>query len=610
MSREQCVRTPSSKPSATGRPDCHCQSCRPGVTRLSAVSNAMRKALVVACLALTGGAALAQTAADIEAARRQAETLQRLEQQRLQQDIERALPPERSPQGVDTRTLVPKTDASAAGQGCHPIRELVITGAPNLPESVRTELNARYLNRCLGVPEIEEILGEITKAYILRGYVAARAYLPAQNLGSGRLEITVIEGKVSSIRIEDGNKGSVSKGNAFPGVEGRVLNLRDLEQGIDQINRLASNNAQLDIQPGDQPGDSSIVVRNEPRSPLHFNIGYDNQGDLNTGKYQTGGTLSVDNPFGFDDFITATHRETTPGDKHRKFSGSDSLLYNIPFGYTTATFGRSRSQYATPVVLPSGLELVSSGNTTTSYITVDRVMYRDQANKATLGATLTTKQSRNYLAGNFMQVSSRNLTVLDIDGSLATALGGGAFQLNAGLSEGLDAMGALKDLDGLPDTAPRAQFRKYRLGANYTLPFRLADRDAAFSSQLTTQYAENVLYGSEQMLIGGLYTVRGFVRNTLSGDHGFYWRNELSTRFPVQVGDTTLGGRAFVAYDQGRVTNRAPGVPSGSLAGGAIGVSIAWKGASWEWFCTRPLSGPSWMNLEGTQTWFRVSLSL
>ena len=570
----------------------------------------MLKSSIAVCLAVTCATLLAQTPADVEAARRQAEVMQRLEQQRLQQDIERALPPERSPQGVDTKALVPKSDASSAGPGCHTIREIAITGAPHLPESVGTEIRSRYLDRCLGVSEIEEILGEITKAYILRGYVTARAYLPAQNLASGRLEIVVIEGKVSSIRIEDGGKGSVSKGNAFPGVEGRVLNLRDLEQGIDQLNRLASNNARLDIVPGEQPGESIVVIRNEPRSRFHFNIGYDNQGDSNTGKYQTGGTLSLDNPFGFDDFITATHRETTPGDKGRKFSGSDSLLYSIPFGYTTATLGKSRSQYATPVALPSGLELVSSGNTTTSYITVNRVMYRDQANKATLGATLTTKQSRNYLAGNFMQVSSRNLTVLDIDGSLATALGGGALQLNAGLSEGLDAMGALTDLDGLPDSAPRAQFRKYRLGANYTLPFRLADHDAAFSSQLAIQRAENVLYGSEQMLIGGLYTVRGFVRNTLSGDHGYYWRNEVSMRFPVQIGDTTLGGRAFVAYDQGRVTNRAPGVPSGSLAGGAIGVSIAWKGASWEWFCTRPLSGPSWMNLEGTQTWFRVSLSL
>lgn len=554
--------------------------------------------------------AAAQTPADIESARRQAEVLQRLEQERARQDIEKSLAPERAPQGIDTEKLVPEPDASVAGKGCHLIREIIISGAPRLPDSLHADLNGRFVGRCLGIPEIEQILGEITKAYIVQGYVTARAYLPAQNLGSGRLEITVIEGKVGAIRIDDGGRDSVSVNNVFPGVEDNVLNLRELEQGIDQINRLASNNARLDIQPGDKPGESVIIVHNEPRSRLHFNIGYDNQGDRSTGQYQTGGTLSLDDPLGFNDFVTFTHRETTPGDKQRKYTSSDSLLYNIPFGYATASVGASRSSYATPVSLPSGLALVSSGNSTTTFITLDRVMYRDQASKATLGATLTTKASRNYLDDNFLFVGSRNLTLLDMDASVATVLGRAAVQANAGVTQGLDAMGALTDADALPDSSPRAQFRKYRLGANVTLPFQLADHDALFTSQFAGQYAESVLYGSEQMLIGGLYTVRGFVSNTLSGDHGYFWRNELSVRFPIQTGDTVLAGRAFIAYDWGTVSNRAPGVPSGSLAGGALGISVAWKGASWEWFCTRPISGPSGMELEGTQAWFRVAISL
>ena len=571
---------------------------------------AMRFFCIFAGLVAFSAITAAQTPADIESARRQAEVLQRLEQERSRQDIEKALPPERAPQGVDTGKLVPKPDASAAGTGCHLIREIVISDAPRLPDSVRAEISARFVGRCLGVPEIEQILGELTKAYILQGYVAARAYLPAQNLASGQLEIVVIEGKVGAIRIDDADKRSISVNNVFPGVEHNALNLRDLEQGIDQINRLSSNNARLDIQPGEKPGESLIVVHNEPGPRFHLNVGYDNQGDRTTGRRQTSGTVSLDNPLGFNDFFTLTHRETTPGERGQKFSGSDSLLYGIPFGYTTVSVGGSRSSYATPVVLPSGLELVASGNSAISFVTLDRVMYRDQSSKATLATTLTTKESKNYLDDNFLFVGSRKLTLLDVDASLATLLGGAAVQANVGVTQGLHAMGALKDADGLPGSAPRAQFRKYRLGANFTLPFRLVNRDAMLTSQFVSQRAENVLYGSEQMLIGSLYTVRGFARNTLSGDHGYFWRNELSVRFPIQAGDTVLSGRAFIAYDQGRVSNRAPGVPSGGLAGGALGISVAWKGANWDWFCTHPISGPSGMQLEGTQAWFRVSFSL
>lgn len=563
-----------------------------------------------ACLIGACGVALAQTPADLEAARRQSEVLQRQEQERLRQDIERAQPPERQPQGIDTRSLVPKTDASAAGAGCHTIREIAIAGAPRLPDSVRSELKARYIDRCLGVAEIEEILGEITKAYILRGYIAARAYLPAQNLSSGRLEIVVVEGEVGSILIQDGGKNSVSKGNAFPLVEGRVLNLRDLEQGIEQINRLSSNNASMDVQPGEKPGESVVVIRNEPRFPLHFSLSYDNQGTPSTGRHQTGLTLSYDNPLGFNDFVTVTHRESTPGDDRLRFSGSDSVTYSIPFGYSTASLGWSKSKYASTIALPSGLDLLSTGDTTTSFIKLDRVVYRDQTNRATLGATLTTKDSRNYLNDQYLQVSSRDLTVLDLDGSLSTRLLGGVLMIDAGLAQGLDTLGALSDAPNLPDTAPHAQFRKYKLGVNYQYPFAVFGQEASFSSQFAGQYAEDVLYGSEQMLIGSLYTVRGFVRNTLSGDHGYYWRNELSTRVPLRFGDQTISARAFIGLDYGEVSNRAPGAVQGRISGGAFGISASWRGATWEWFQTRPLSGPSWMTLESAQTWFRVSFSM
>lgn len=574
------------------------------------MKSALKQWLVFMFLVLPGAFTWAQTPADVEAARRQAETLQRLEQERLRQDVERARPPERAPEGIDTRSLAPKPDASSAGSGCHVIREIVIVGARRLDASVPEMLKARFVGRCLGVAEIEEILGEITRAYILKGYVAARAYLPAQNLSSGRLEIMVVEGAVSSIRIEDGGRSSISKGNVFPGIEGRALNLRDLEQGIDQINRLASNNAQLDILPGDKAGESVIVIRNEPRRPFHFNVGYDNQGDPSTGRHQTGATFSFDNPLGFNDFIAVTHRESTPGDEERKYSGSDSFLYNIPFGYSTLTLGKSRSRYVSTILLPSGLDMKSSGNSTISFAKLDRVVYRDQATRLTVSATLTTKESKNYLADQLLQVSSRDLTLLDLDASLATRVGGTALQVDAGIAQGLDAFGALSDPSGLPATVPRAQFLKYKLGANLTLPFTLASHDAMFTSQISSQYSEKVLYGSEQLLIGSLYTVRGFLRNTISGEKGYFWRNELSMRFPVNLGETPIAGRAFLAYDLGEATSRAPGTPSGRLTGCAFGFSVAWKGATWEWFHARPLSGPAWMNLESPQTWFRVSFAM
>ena len=364
-------------------------------------------------------------------------------------------------------------------------KQITINGAPNLPAAERQRIADEFGDRCTDVGDIERILAEITRNYIARGFITTRAYLPPQDLSAGHLEILVIEGVVGKILIDDGNANSISIGNVFPGVEHGILDLRALEQGIDQINRLASNNAQLDIQPGEAPGESTVVVHNQARSPLHLSVSNDNQGSEPTGRNQTGVTFGADNLLNFDKFFSVTHREATPGYPASKYSASDSFNLSIPYGYWTLSLGNSRSRYVSMISVPSGLALVSSGNSKTNNLRLDRVVYRDQSTRALLAATVTTKQSRNYLDDQLLLVSSRELTVLDLDGNLSTGFMGGALSLDLGYAQGLAAMGALRDAANLPDWAPRAQFSKYKMGFNYSLPFRVFGKDAAFTSQLS-----------------------------------------------------------------------------------------------------------------------------
>ena len=103
--------------------------------------------------------------------------------------------------------------------------------------------------------------------------------------------------------------------------------------------------------------------------------------------------------------------------------------------------------------------------------------------------------------------------------------------------------------------------------------------------------------------------MRGFVRNTLAGDDGYYLRNELSVREHVVIGRERISSRFYVGYDTGEVWNRSEGVPSGRLAGMALGMSANWRGATFELFNTRPLTLESSMTKESSQTWFRLAYS-
>jgi len=567
-------------------------------------------AILLFAAVLTPRVAVAQTPADIEAARSQAEIIQRLEQERLLREQEEARRRAERVEGVDTKSLEPQIVVPDIGAPCRDIRTIVINGAPNLRKQVRERIIGEFAGRCLNVGDIERILAEITRDYIDRGYITTRAYLPPQDLSKGQLEILVIEGVVERIMIRDGDAHSVSVGNVFPGVEGDLLNLRDLEQGIDQINRLASNDAKLDIQPGEKPGGSLVVVHNQPRSRFHLNAAVDNQGSEATGDVQTGVVATADHLLGFNEMISISHRESTPGEQGRKHSRSNNLSVSIPFGYTSVFLGASYSKYASPVIVPSGLELVSSGTSKTQNVRLDHVVYRDQSTRALLAATLTAKESDNFLDGLFLGVSSRRLTILDLDGNLNMGVAGGVLSLDFGYARGLDALGALEDSDGLPDYVPRAQFGKFKGGFNYSRPFRLLDKAFSLTSQLSAQKAQDTLYGSEQFLIGSVYTVRGFVNNTLSGDDGYYWRNEIAVRQPLTVGSETLSTRIYVGYDIGEVWSRVDGNPEGRLAGRVVGLSLNWRGATVDLFNTQPLTLPDTMIKEPSQTWFRVAYSL
>ncbi len=547
----------------------------------------------------------AQSAAD--AAARQADVLQRQNQERVTRDIENALPRDRSTPGIDTRALVPKVDASAAGSKCHPIATIAIEGAPNLSASVREGIVRRFANQCLGVAEVEQILGDITKDYVVRGFITTRAYLPAQDLSQGRLAILVLEGKVESVVLNEGARRSIRPWNAFPAAGG-LLNLRDFEQGIEQVNKLSSNSATLDIQPGEQAGASKVVINNTPSFPFHAGLSADNAGSDSTGRNQLGATLSADRLLGMNELLLFTYRRSQPNDNFRKGSVSKSLTFMVPLRYATMTYSGSRSHFTSEVAVPSSAPLAFQGVSQSDSVRAERLVYRDQSTREVLSATVTVKDTRNYLAGSFLGVSSRKLSVLDLDSSTSTGLWGGVLTLDLGYAQGLKIAGALEDADGLPGEAPRAQFGKFKYGLSWLRPFQVGGVHATWNTTLTGQRARNVLFGSEQVLIGGLYSVRGFVDNTLSGDNGWYVRNDVAAHPVLPV--LQLPVRVYAGLDVGRVGNRAPDLPQGSLAGMAVGASFSWKGMSVDVSNTRALREPGAFKRESPRTWVRLNFGI
>lgn len=565
------------------------------------VLNTLRLApLVAAC------AAQAQVPPD---AARQGQIIERQQQERLRDAQERALQPPPAREGTDLKSLQAPTQVPGF-DGCHDIQEIRVENAPLLRPAARAAATRDFAGKCLGAKELEALLAMLTRDYIDRGYVTARIYLPAQDLKGGVLRLTVVEGTIERFQLEhSGQRESTSLRGAFPARAGETLNLRDLEQGLEQLNSLSSNAAAMDLQPGTQPGQSVVVVRNRTAVPVHLHLSYDNLGSPATGRDNAAATLSFDSLLGLNELIAFTRSQTVPqGGDHK--ADATALRVAVPWGYSTFTFDASRSNYTNGIGLPSGLTLLATGRTTSFGFGASRVVLRNQDSKVSVSARLATSESLNYIDGQFLTVSSRKLATLEVGATGFTPLAGGMINGRLGVVQGLRALGALRDLPGTPDDFPHAQFTKFTLDGGYQRRFEAGPVPLQWTAQLSAQHSRHALFGSQQFLVGSPATVRGSRLNALSGDHGLLLRNDVAWPWRVTVGDSVLGGTVYAGYDAGRARNRAPGAQDGSMSGVTLGATLQWRRTNVEIFASRAAHLPASMSHEGTLYGVRLSHSL
>lgn len=536
-------------------------------------------------------AVIAADAQSVEAAQRESQRIIQQEQQRQQLEFERANPRPKAPAASEESQ--PDDESSQKQTQCFNVNKLVIDGITLWSPERLNKFVQPYIGQCISTTQINQILKDITNQYVEEGYSTTRAYLPEQDLSSGDLHILVLEGVINEIKLDGSN---VNLDTAFPNKAGKPFNLRDFEQGIDQIRRLSSNaSVTMDIVPSERPGYSDVVIKNQAGKRWHLGLATDNTGVESTGYYQSSINLGLDNLLRLNDFVNLTARANPDINQDEKMSKTYAGLLTLPYGPWTLTLNGSRFEYAS-IIQTNIARFQSSGNSEIYMGRLDHVVMRDQTKKWTLAGSLTSKVNHNYLNDTLIETSSRKLSMLDIDSNFGWRIGSGVFTFDFGYTRGLSLWNALEDERDLPNEAPRAQFDKYKYGASLYWPFMLGSREFSLQSSLVGQYAKDVLYGTEQILIGGPFSVRGFRKGSISGDTGFFVRNELSTSYSLQswFGDAFPFGvfRPFLALDYGHINNKFD-ADGGELSGISAGVNLTVGKFSLQTSYSQSASSPS-----------------
>ncbi len=92
-----------------------------------------------------------------------------------------------------------------------------ITGNTVFPEATLQELVRDQVGQELDLAGLDHAAGVISQYYRSQGYFVARAYLPAQEIASGNLEIAVIEGRLGAIKFTHSGETRLSEARARAG---------------------------------------------------------------------------------------------------------------------------------------------------------------------------------------------------------------------------------------------------------------------------------------------------------------------------------------------------------------------------------------------------------
>ncbi|MBC3944838.1 ShlB/FhaC/HecB family hemolysin secretion/activation protein [Erwinia persicina] len=536
---------------------------------------------------------------------RQAASLDAREQLR-QQARERALQQQNAPES-DVRLTRPGEvlpDYPANEKPCFPIQTLRLNGdlAPRFQWALAAADGAK--GRCLGGQGIMLALNKVQNAILAAGYVTTRVMAQEQDLTTGVLTLTLQPGRIDHVRFSQPVSWRARMWNAVPASPGDVLNLRDIEQGLENFRRVPSASADISILPGGRDGTSDLQVNWAEGRPVRLSLGLDDSGSKSTGRYLGSATLAVDAPFAQNDLFYANIGKDLFD--HGPFGNrSHTLNYSVPFGYWGLAANYNNYTYHQNIA--NANEVLSySGKSDNVQLTLSRLLFRNQLHKTTLNMRVWRKHSTNAVDGIDIEQQHRRTAGWELGLSQRSYLSDATLDASINWRRGTGAFGALRSPE--EDTHSGSARTGIALGdISLNQPFTLGEEPWRYVTSLRGQWSANPLTPQERLAIAGRYTVRGFDgEQILSGEKGLIWRNEMAWNV------LSRGHELYVALDYGRVNGPGTRYLSGhQLAGSAVGVRGAlWRRFSYDLFAGVPLYKPEQFHTSGATAGFSVNLEI
>ncbi|NER21244.1 MAG: ShlB/FhaC/HecB family hemolysin secretion/activation protein [Symploca sp. SIO1C2] len=494
---------------------------------------------------------------------------------------------DRFPQPAPTPEPIPDSEETTPVRPPSPPPESTDTNSQTVPvkkievteSSIFTpeELNAivqPFEGRSLTLQQLKEVADQITQLYLEKGFITSRAILVDQPIEEGIVTIRILEGSLEEIKIEgnvrvnpDYVRSRVQLG------AGKPLNTADLE---DQLRLLRADplfeNIEASLRMGSEQGKSILIVRIAETDPFEGNVSIDNYSPPSVGSERLGVRFAHLNLTGNGDRISTSFFHTTR-------SGSDvgEISYRLPVNPMNGTV-QLRTSLSRNKVVESGFSFFDIEGESQLYEASFRqplirtpreefalsLGFAYQRNKALLGDVLPVSPGANSEGVTTTSVIKFGQDYLRRDSR-------GAWSWRSLLSFGTDFFSATDN----PEPTPDGQFISW-LGQVQRV--QVLNENNLLIVGADVQLTPNSLVPSQQFVIGGGQSLRGYRQNIRAGDNGF--RFSMEDRITLERDEGGIPTFQLAPFfDAGLVWNDSsnPSPLPGERFLAGVGLGVIWQ---------------------------------
>lgn len=424
--------------------------------------------------------------------------------------------------GSRKRFLLVGSTSERSMRNTQRIRTIEITGNTVLDEEI-DQIKQAFKGKPLGLETAVRIRNEVTQLYLNQGYITSRAMLSETQAMSadGVVRVQVIEGELTEINIENEETLRLRSSYILSRIElgaSPPLNSARLE---DQLRLLRADplidNIEASLRPSRETGRSVLGVRVTEANRFISKFSSDNFSPPSIGSERFGVALGYRNPTGFGDEIAGSY--------HRSTSGGANLLdvgYRLPVNASDGALRLRAARYWTEITDSQFEDLDIEGEKDLYEIHFRQPFLRTIRGEFALSLGFTFQDGQTFVFENIGtpfgigpdESGVSRTSVIKFGQEYVSRGARSAWTVQSQLNFGIDLFDATTNNDPIPD----GRFISWLGQGQYAQ--RLGDKHLLLI-QGDLQLTLDSLLPSEQFVIGGAQSVRGYRQNARTGDNGF-----------------------------------------------------------------------------------------